>query len=413
MALSPADLARASPNRAAAIARSKALTSLKQANSPSVQSVQSQTSEQGQVSSDDVPVDLDEQRNEHERNKYVKGKKLGEGTYAIVYKGHLRSDPSNLIAIKKIKVNADFKDGLTMDAIREVKFLQELNHPNIIKLHGVFSTKDQNLNLVLEFLPLGDLEMLIKATEISYVIADIKAWMVMLSRAIYFCHSNYVLHRDIKPNNLLIAANGEVKLADFGLARSFADPYSPMTHNVVTRWYRPPELFYRARYYSGAVDVWSVGTVFAELLLRGPFLPGDSDINQLEIIIQAIGQPTEQNWPGVTKLEGYMAPEATAAQRVRTKAEWKAMFPIIDDSGLDLLMKMLMLDPRKRPTAKQVLQHPWWTELPRPSKNKDLPKKGGGEQQMGEDLKRRGGEIPEGAPKDKVARKLDFSAMRN
>ena len=131
------------------------------------------------------------------------------------------------------------------DAIRELKHLQELSHPNIISLLSVFSSKDQNLNLVLEFLPLGDLEMLIKDPEnIRYGAGDIKAWMGMVSRGVWFCHENFVLHRDIKPNNLLIAADGEVKLADFGLARSFADPHRTMTTNVITRWYRPPELFF-------------------------------------------------------------------------------------------------------------------------------------------------------------------------
>ncbi|KAL9044537.1 MAG: hypothetical protein Q9214_002328, partial [Letrouitia sp. 1 TL-2023] len=122
-----------------------------------------------------------------------------------------------------------------MDAIREVKYLQELSHPNIIALHSVFSSKNQNLNLVLEYLPRGDLEMLIKDSEgIRYGAAEVKAWMSMLARAVWFCHENFVLHRDIKPNNLLIAADGEVKLADFGLARSFSDPYRVMTHQVIT-----------------------------------------------------------------------------------------------------------------------------------------------------------------------------------
>ena len=334
----------------------------------------------------------------------------------MVYKGHLRDDPSTFFAIKKIKVNTDFQDGLSLDAIREVKFLQELAHPNIIKLHSVFSTKDQNLNLVLEYLPLGDLEVLIRDQKnIHYGLADIKAWMAMLCRGVYFCHQNFVLHRDIKPNNLLIAADGEVKLADFGLARSFADPYSPMTHNVITRWYRPPELFYKARYYSGAVDVWSVGTVFAEIVQRLPLLAGDTDIQQLELITNVIGQPTEQNWPGVSKLEAYIPPAVgnNRLPALSSKAAWISAFPTIGPVGVELLQKMLMLDPRKRPTAREVLQHRWWTDEPRPSEKENLPKKAGGEERVGADLKRRGGELNEqnGQPKDKVARKLDFAAM--
>jgi cyclin-dependent kinase 7 len=314
------------------------------------------------------------------------------------------------VAIKKIKVNADYKDGLAMDAIREVKFLQELSHPNIIALRSVYSSKDQNLNIVLEFIPLGDLEMLIKDTaHIHYGVADIKAWMGMLGRAVWFCHENFVLHRDIKPNNLLIAADGEIKLADFGLARSFSDPYLNMTHNVITSWYRPPELFFKARFYSGAVDVWSVGCVFAELVNRTPYLPGNTDMEILNNISQAIGTPTEANWPGVSKLEAYVTMDPIRS--VAPKAEILSRFPTLGSVGVDLLMAMLMLDPRKRITAKGILQHEFFRIDPRPSKNEDLPRKGGGEEQMGEDLKRRGGELPTGRG-DKVARKIDFGNMR-
>lgn len=293
-----------------------------------------------------------------------------------------------------------------MDAIREVKFLQELRHPNIISLEAVFSSKDQNMNLVLEFLPLGDLEMLIKDTEnIRYGVADIKAWMAMLCRAVYWCHANFILHRDIKPNNLLIAGDGEVKLADFGLARSFADPYSPMTHQVITRWYRPPELFYKARFYSGAVDVWSCGCVFAELILRTPYLPGDSDIDQIDRICKALGTPTEDIWPGVSKLEAYVPPAPNNIHPFR-RIDFLSLFGTIGEVGVDLLRSMMMLDPRKRPTAKAVLTHEWWVTGERPTKKEELPRKGGGEKKLGHDLARRGGELG-----DKVAKKLDFGSM--
>ena len=356
--------------------------------------------------------ELAERLNQETKDKYVKNKKLGEGTYAIVYLGHLKGDPSSLVAIKKIKVNTEYRDGLSMDAIREVKYLQELSHPNIIALHAVFSSKNQNLNLVLEFLPLGDLEILIKDSEgIRYGTAEVKAWMAMLGRAVWFCHENFVLHRDIKPNNLLIAADGEVKLADFGLARSFADPYRPMTSQVITRWYRPPELLFGARYYSGAVDVWSMGTVFAELILRVPFLPGNTDLHQLELICNAIGTPTEENWPGISKLDGYVKFDKATTIPMRGKDFYLSRFGTAGPVGVDLLMSMLALDPRKRCTACQMLEHKWWTTEPQPTAKEDLPKKGGGLEKMGDDLKRRGGEIEDGRS-DKVARKLNFGAAK-
>ncbi|KAE9971528.1 hypothetical protein EG328_005535 [Venturia inaequalis] len=360
--------------------------------------------------SEAMPEDFADQMNQQERNKYVKGKKLGEGTYAIVYKGHLRDNPKEFVAIKKIKVNADYKDGLAMDAIREVKCLQELSHPNIIALKTIYSSKDQNINIVLEYIALGDLEMLIKDhSGIIYTQADIKAWMAMIGRAVWFCHENFILHRDIKPNNLLIAADGNIKLADFGLARSFAEPTAKMTHNVITSWYRPPELFFEAKHYSGAVDVWSIGCVLAELIMRAPYIHGETDLACLSAINNIIGTPTEENWPGVSMLPRFvkLSPEIP----LFPKSEITRRFPALGSTGVDLLMAMLSLDPRKRPTAKGLLEHNYFKIAPRPTKNEDLPKKGGGEEQMGEDLKRKAGELPTGRG-DKVARKIDFGAMK-
>jgi cyclin-dependent kinase 7 len=327
-----------------------------------------------------------------------------------VYLGYLRDDPKSFVAIKKIKLQKEYDEGMAPDAIRELKHLQELSHPNIIALRSVFSSKDQNLNLVLEYLPLGDLEMLIKDVEgVIYGAADIKAWMGMLSRAVWFCHENFVLHRDIKPNNLLIAADGEVKLADFGLARSFSDPYRVMTSNVITRWYRPPELLFGAKHYSGAVDIWSVGLVFAELIIRMPWIAGDTEVQQINLICQAVGMPTEDNWPGVSKLPEYTVPEQQNPTRGRD--HYLAIFGTAGQEGVDLLMAMLILDPRKRITARNVLKHPWWASEPKPTKKHDLPRKMGGEAKVGDDLKRRPG-ILEVERDSKVARKLDFGATK-
>lgn len=293
------------------------------------------------------------------------------------------------------------------DAVRELKHLQELSHPNIISLLSVFSSKDQNLNLVLEFLPLGDLEMLIRDTDnVRYGAPDIKAWMGMLTRGVWFCHENFVLHRDIKPNNLLIAADGEVKLGDFGLARGFADPHQHMTSNVITRWYRPPELLFGAHHYSGAVDVWSVGTVFAELVKRAPFMPGNNELDQVKMICEAIGTPNEDNWPGVTRLPEYTVP---GQHPVRGKDFYEMHFGTVGSDGVDLLMKTLLLDPKKRITAREMLQHKWWQSEPRPTRKQDLPRKdSGGAEQVAADLKRRPGETEDRGAK--VARKLDFGA---
>ncbi|EMC91069.1 hypothetical protein BAUCODRAFT_313765 [Baudoinia panamericana UAMH 10762] len=363
--------------------------------------------------------DLAAQLDEAERKKYVKGRKLGSGQYADVFSAHLLSDPKQVFAIKKIKIGPEVKEfGISYDSLREIRFLQELNHPNIIKLHAVFSTKSQNLNLVLEYLPQGDLLRLIQDTKgTTYTPADIKAWMLMLMRAVHFCHVNGILHRDIKPNNLLIAADGSIKLADFGLARAMADPFQPMTYNTITIWYRPPELFFQAQHYGDAVDVWSCGAVFAELIGREVLFRAwpETEINMVRLICEKVGTPTEDNWPGVSKLRGYVTPSEIIP--LRPKEQWSASFRAIGEVGVDLLMKTLTLDPRQRLTAEGVLRHPFWTSEPRPSKLRDLPRRGGGKETMGEDLTQRGGELPtangEGGKKrgDKVAKKLDFGIM--
>lgn len=155
--------------------------------------------------------------------------------------------------------------------------------------------------------------MIIKDRSLVFLPADIKSWMAMTFRGLEFCHRNWILHRvcsllhvphqpltrsqDLKPNNLLIASDGQLKIADFGLARDFADPGYKMTCQVITRWYRPPELLYGGRYYGTAVDIWSVGCIFAELMLRIPYLPGESDMDQIKTIFRALGTPTEEDWP--------------------------------------------------------------------------------------------------------------------
>lgn len=367
-------------------------------------------------------LDLAEQMNQKIRDSYVLGALLGSGTYANVYAGHYRSDPTRLVAVKKIKINKDWKDGMPMDAIREIRVLQELSHPHVIRLHDVYSTKNQQICMVLEHLPLGDLEQLWKNTAITYSAADVKSWANMICQGVWWTHENFILHRDIKGNNLLIAADGTIKLADFGLARPFADPNSrrPMTRDVITTYYRPPELFYGARFYSSKVDVWSVGVVICELVIRNFFLPGNTDIESITMISDLLGPPTEESWPGVTKLPNFidLAPKNTGGPRNvlpprkgQPLAWWRSRLALIGDDGIDVVRGMLTADPKKRLDSKQVLQHAYWTNTPRPTEPALLPRKGGGEKKMAEDLKRRAGEAETTNRGEKIARKLDFASM--
>ncbi|ODV71820.1 TFIIH complex serine/threonine-protein kinase subunit KIN28 [Cyberlindnera jadinii NRRL Y-1542] len=265
---------------------------------------------------------------------YTKGestaKKVGEGTYAVVFLGKQTSTERD-IAIKEIKTG-QFKDGLDMSALREVKYLQELKHVNVIELVDVFESAN-NLNLVLEFLP-SDLEVLIKDRTLLFSPGDVKSWLLMTLRGVHHCHRNFILHRDLKPSNLLLSQSGELKIADFGLARSLGSPNEEFTSNVVTRWYRAPELLLGAKHYDGGVDIWAVGIIFAELMLRVPYLPGADDIDQIDVTFRALGTPTDSMWELVSTLPGY---NNLTVYPQPTKQELRKRFIAATESALDLM----------------------------------------------------------------------------
>ncbi|KAI9105771.1 kinase-like domain-containing protein [Phlyctochytrium arcticum] len=334
---------------------------------------------------------------------FIKDKKVGEGTYATVYLGWAipvakvvvdetlaqddtgekdrllkdqkvgdkatEKEGKRRIAIKKLKAG-HFKDGMDMSAIREIQFLQELRHPNVIELVDVFSHKT-NLNLVLEYLD-ADLEMIIKNKSVVFSTADVKSWMLMTLRGVHHCHRNSILHRDLKPNNLLLASDGQLKLADFGMARDYGNPHKRMTSVVVTRWYRAPELLLGATRYGYAIDMWAIGCIFAELMLRTPFMAGDTDIGQLQIIFKALGTPTSAEWPGMKELDGYFEFQQYP------KPPLRSILTAAAPDALDLLDKLLSYEPLKRPTARDAVNHFYFRNLPRPTPPNKLPRDEGG-----------------------------------
>lgn len=296
--------------------------------------------------------------------EYSKERKVGEGTYAVVYVGRRETEEKGdeRIAIKEIKTGG-FKDGLDMSAIREVKYLRELHHANVIGLLDIYMSAE-SVNLVLEYLP-TDLERLIKDKEVLFTPADIKSWLLMTLRGVHHCHRYYIMHRDLKPSNLLVSPHGEVKLADFGLARvAPASPREPLTSNVVTRWYRAPELLFKAQHYTRAIDIWSVGVIFAELMLRVPYLPGSNDADQMELTFRALGTPTDRDWPDVSSFDSYnqltMYPKPS-------RDELRKRFIAASENALDLLSAMLTMNPHKRWSAAQCLESTYFKEFPPPS----------------------------------------------
>lgn len=188
-----------------------------------------------------------------------------------------------------------------------------------------------------------------------------------------YCHRSGCIHRDLKPNNLLISPNGQLKLADFGLAREFPlDPFTKMTSQVITLWYRPPELFLGARYYSYGVDLWSVGCIFAEMMLRTPYLPGESESHQLEMIFKARGTPDQiKDWPGVQLLSGWSKAPTTTFY---PKPNHAALFTAAPKGALHLLDSCLAYSPLARPTATTALQSDYFKLTPTPTAPHELPR---------------------------------------
>ncbi|MES1910860.1 MAG: hypothetical protein MHM6MM_003386 [Cercozoa sp. M6MM] len=297
--------------------------------------------------------------------KYKKKEKLGEGTYGVVYKARdMRvqspNEPGYYVALKKVRIDAS-DDGMPSTTLREISSLKLLSrHPNIVKLIEVINNGRDGLYLVFEFLD-RDLKHYLDKLNRNLPALNLQSFMYQLLDGLAFCHEHSLLHRDLKPQNLLIDRRGTLKLADFGLARQCVIPCPTYTHEVVTLWYRAPEILLGGTRYAAPMDVWSVGCIFAEMVTRGAVFPGDSEINQLYKIFQVLGTPTEETWPGVSSLPDWK-PHFPSWRR-RSLREAVPELQQLDDDGLDLLQRMLTFDPARRITARDALEHPWFATL--------------------------------------------------
>lgn len=210
--------------------------------------------------------------------------RVGEGTYGVVYKAQDKKT-GELLALKKIRLEAA-DEGIPSTAIREISLLKQLQHPNIVRLYDVVHT-EKKLTLVFEFLDQDLKKFLDACGENGLEAYTIKSFLYQLLQGIAYCHQHRVLHRDLKPQNLLINMEGELKLADFGLARAFGIPVRNYTHEVVTLWYRAPDVLMGSRKYSTQVDIWSVGCIFAEMVNGRPLFPGASEADQVCVCLSA------------------------------------------------------------------------------------------------------------------------------
>jgi len=298
---------------------------------------------------------VDKKKSYNSLDRYLKMEKVGEGTYGVVYKAK-DLVTGDIVAMKKIRLDAE-DEGVPSTAIREISLLKELNHPNIVRLVNVLLIENK-LYLVFEFLD-KDLRKYSDIVKKNMHKMLIKSYLYQLLKGICFCHQHRVLHRDLKPQNLLIDRKGNLKIGDFGLARAVGIPLRTYTHEVVTLWYRAPEILLGGRQYSTPVDVWSIGCIFAEMVTCSPLFPGDSEIDQLFKIFRCLGTPTEETWPGVSGFKDF---KPTFPQWIGNNVAKQV--PGIEPLGLDLLKRMLVYEPSKRISAREALQHEYFKDLP-------------------------------------------------
>lgn len=283
-------------------------------------------------------------------DRFTKFESIGSGAYGVVFKARDRRDQS-VVALKKIKLNdgdAD-EDGVPSSSLREIGLLKDLNHPNVLRLLDV-QICHKSLYLVFEHLDL-DLKKLLERHKKGLPPQLVKLYMWQLLQGLAYCHARRVLHRDLKLQNLLVDKKGNIKLADFGLARSIGLPIRTYTHEVVTLWYRSPELLLKTLHYGPSVDLWSLGCIFAEILTNKTLFPGDSEIDQIYRIFRTLGTPDEIIWPGFKDMPEYRCFARFKARGVEN------YIGNSDPSAVDLLSKLLTYDPAQRISAKQALTH--------------------------------------------------------
>ncbi|KAF7923160.1 uncharacterized protein EAE98_007865 [Botrytis deweyae] len=281
---------------------------------------------------------------------------VGSGTYGKVFKA-IHVYTKKLVALKKIRMEGE-RDGFPVTAVREIKLLQSLNHPNIVTLQEVMVEKNDCF-MVFEYLS-HDLTGLLNHPSFKLDAAHKKHLAKQLFEGLDYLHRRGVLHRDIKAANILVSDEGQLKLADFGLARFYAKRRQlDYTNRVITIWYRSPELLLGETQYGPAVDIWSAACVLVEIFTRHAIFPGDGgEISQLEKIYAVLGTPNRNDWPGLVDMAWFELLRPSAKRSNVFAEKYKER---VTPAAFELLDAMFQYDPAKRPSASDVLEHPYFT----------------------------------------------------
>ena len=295
--------------------------------------------------------------------KYVPIKPIGKGAYGVVCSAK-DSETGEKVAIKKI---ANAFDNVT-DArrtLREIKLLRRLQHENIVLLKDIMkppSASDFNdVYLVYELMD-TDLHQIVRSSQ-GLSDEHTQYFLYQILRGLKYVHTAKVMHRDLKPSNLLLNANCDLKICDFGLARTDAER-GFMTEYVVTRWYRAPELLLSCEDYSASIDIWSVGCILAEILGRKALFPGKDYIHQMRLIVEVLGTPKVED---LVFIQSQKAVAYIKSLPYSPPARFDTMYPDANPDAVDLLYKMLEFNPKKRITVEQALEHPYLANLHDPS----------------------------------------------
>ncbi|KAK8402333.1 hypothetical protein O3P69_000624 [Scylla paramamosain] len=292
--------------------------------------------------------------------------RIGEGAHGVVVRAR-HNLTGRLVALKKVPLRR-LDHGMPTTALREIKALQQINSQHVMRLLEVFA---DGAGFVLAFeLMLGDLGEMLRDASRPLTRAHVKTYMTMLLSGVAFLHKHNIMHRDLKPANLLISEKGQLKIADLGLCRVFSRRGKRLySHQVATRWYRAPELLYGARQYREGVDLWAVGCIFGEMINSCPIFPGESDIDQLCVVLQILGTPSEASWPGLAQLPDYRKITFPECQPIPLSQ----VLPEASQDALDLAKKFLIYCPEKRLPALQALQHPYFFTPPAPCPRSQMP----------------------------------------
>ena len=260
-----------------------------------------------------------------------------------------------LIFLKKIKLEAEVT-GISCSVLREISFHKTLRHPNVVELYDVVMS-GTDISLAFEYVDrsLHD-EIISQQSSGGVPILSIKKYIYQILQGVTFCHARGMMHRDLKPRNVMLDSHGSVKLSSFSMSRSFTNNRT-FTHEVVTLWYRCPEILLGCLHYSTAIDIWSIGCIIAELAGDEPLLAGRCEIEQLHLTFQLLGTPTDEVWPGVTQLRDY----SPIFPRWQPK-DLSGVLPRLDGEGLALLARTLTYDPARRISAAEAMGMPFLHE---------------------------------------------------